>query len=322
MKKPPIRHSTLVAAVAALSVLPMAASATEPYAVLHDDFTNPPNALNTNIWARSGVFTPVHIVSDGQLTMRSAGWAHHATITSVMNTFNFFESEYTVEATLVDLTEPDWDAHPIDERGRREVYFILGPAATWDEYRDWDGQYYQFEGFAFSLRWQVTSLDEPASGGLFLHSDNEATGIGNPGLSNLPTGISYTVDASTFTIELEGATFVDTGLSSLSGTHSLDDTEWDDRYYFMVVLHQYALDVNVPGDVVFDSITVFGEPPPAPTEWAGYEILDDSWIDTGAWLGYLNVALSPWIYSDRMQRWIYLPEDHVFAYGAWLYAHM
>ena len=300
---------------------PMPVSQSMPIILLSDDFTDPAGSLDSRRWTQGGWAAPIHIVSEGRLTIRSSGWAHYASITSVSDTFNFFLREHSVSVNLSDFPEPDWETDPANENGRREVYFVLGPASDWAQYIDRNEQYYRWEGFGFSLRWQVTSMEEPAGGGLFLRSDNEATGIENAELSGVPTGITFTVNASEFSIELEGATFVDTGLNSMSGPHALDDATWDNRYYLLVVLHQHALDPAVVGQVGLDSITVVADGElPLPTEWAGYPILEGAWVDAGEWMGLLYVGQSPWVYSERLQHWLYLREEYVLPDGAWVFS--
>ena len=55
-----------------------------------------------------------------------------------------------------------------------------------------------------------------------------------------------------------------------------------------------------------------------PTEWAGYPIVD-GYVDTGAFLGWLNISADPWIWSLSLNKYIYLPEEFVAEAGAWSY---
>lgn len=52
--------------------------------------------------------------------------------------------------------------------------------------------------------------------------------------------------------------------------------------------------------------------------WAGFPV-EDSWADTGGWLGYLYVGSEPWVWSFSMGTWLYLPESGVKPSGAWAY---
>ena len=55
------------------------------------------------------------------------------------------------------------------------------------------------------------------------------------------------------------------------------------------------------------------------TLWAGYEVAELGWVDTGTWMGYLNVASGDWVWSASLATYIYLPEDFVSESGAWTY---
>lgn len=58
-----------------------------------------------------------------------------------------------------------------------------------------------------------------------------------------------------------------------------------------------------------------------PATWAGYAIDEETGnVDTGAWLGWLNVTNAPWIYSYSLGNYIYLNESDVDPEGgAWAY---
>lgn len=54
-------------------------------------------------------------------------------------------------------------------------------------------------------------------------------------------------------------------------------------------------------------------------KWAGYDKDDQGNVDTGAWMGYLNVAAGDWVWSYSLPGWIYLPEGNVSTGGAWTF---
>lgn len=53
--------------------------------------------------------------------------------------------------------------------------------------------------------------------------------------------------------------------------------------------------------------------------WAGFEVLDQGWVNTGSWLGYVNVWGEPWVYSLNLDALLYIPENAVQPYGGWAY---
>lgn len=42
-------------------------------------------------------------------------------------------------------------------------------------------------------------------------------------------------------------------------------------------------------------------------------------IDTGAYMGYLEVSKAPWVYSYNMGKYLYIPEDGAGLFGNWTY---
>lgn len=45
------------------------------------------------------------------------------------------------------------------------------------------------------------------------------------------------------------------------------------------------------------------------TVWHGFAVNADAQVNTGHYLGWLNVAHAPWVYSYAFETWIYLPEN-------------
>jgi len=57
-----------------------------------------------------------------------------------------------------------------------------------------------------------------------------------------------------------------------------------------------------------------------PLLWAGYQIEPDGRsVNTGDWLGWIDVGTPPWVYSYTLNKFIYLPEDEITDLGAWSY---
>lgn len=56
-----------------------------------------------------------------------------------------------------------------------------------------------------------------------------------------------------------------------------------------------------------------------PVTWGGYEVDNLGWINTGAWMGYLNVTAAPWVWVNSLAKYIYMPEANVSTSGAWIY---
>jgi hypothetical protein len=52
--------------------------------------------------------------------------------------------------------------------------------------------------------------------------------------------------------------------------------------------------------------------------WGGYPITNGS-ANTGEWMGWLNVASAPFVYSYSLDTWFFLPEPAAGAPGGWAY---
>jgi hypothetical protein len=56
------------------------------------------------------------------------------------------------------------------------------------------------------------------------------------------------------------------------------------------------------------------------TLWGGFTINTETGnVNTGDWLGLLNVSTEPWAYSYDLEAFVYMPEAHVSEAGAWAY---
>jgi hypothetical protein len=53
--------------------------------------------------------------------------------------------------------------------------------------------------------------------------------------------------------------------------------------------------------------------------WAGFPVGEDDNVDTGSFLGWINVASGDWVYSFSMEKYVYLPESWVTESGSWTY---
>jgi hypothetical protein len=72
--------------------------------------------------------------------------------------------------------------------------------------------------------------------------------------------------------------------------------------------------------VAIDNIEVTGPQIDPPGTWNGYDLVDDAWVDNVGQLGWINVLNDPWLWSDNLGEWVYLPEDsEPGTAGVWFY---
>lgn len=48
--------------------------------------------------------------------------------------------------------------------------------------------------------------------------------------------------------------------------------------------------------------------------WYGYPVAAEQWVDTGAWMGWVNIAFDPWIWVDALSKYVYIGDDSGWAY--------
>ena len=62
--------------------------------------------------------------------------------------------------------------------------------------------------------------------------------------------------------------------------------------------------------------------PEAPTlgTWGPWDIADAKGnVDTGSWLGWLNVVHKPFVWSYDLESYLYIEEDNIDSDGSWSY---
>jgi hypothetical protein len=53
--------------------------------------------------------------------------------------------------------------------------------------------------------------------------------------------------------------------------------------------------------------------------WGGFVIDEEGNVDTGSLIGWINVLAGDWIWVWSLEKYVYLPESFVTAFGAWSY---
>ncbi|NDV62016.1 hypothetical protein G0Q06_06095 [Puniceicoccales bacterium CK1056] len=72
-------------------------------------------------------------------------------------------------------------------------------------------------------------------------------------------------------------------------------------------------------DAKIDNI-VIKSPTPIGDTWAGFEIINGQFVDTGSLLGILEISSDPWVYSYTIGKYIFAPQSAVARSGGWFYA--
>jgi hypothetical protein len=116
----------------------------------------------------------------------------------------------------------------------------------------------------------------------------------------------------------------------LKATIDLDADTYDLSYavdggeFFTVETGAYTSDIQKfrlatvkfgAGDfILVEGITVTGTGTAPTPMWNGFEMDENGWVDTGAWLGLVNVTNDPWIWNESISGYMYMPNDSGWAY--------
>lgn len=74
------------------------------------------------------------------------------------------------------------------------------------------------------------------------------------------------------------------------------------------------------GSIYAEGIQAYIERTSGTPQWAGFDIGEDGWVDTGSWMGLVNVTNDPWIWVENLAQYLYIPADATSETGAWVYA--
>ena len=77
---------------------------------------------------------------------------------------------------------------------------------------------------------------------------------------------------------------------------------------FLVVINTYEL------SLVIHEAGSGGNP------WDPYNVSPEGWTDTGNWLGVVNIANRPWIWSGVLNSYLYIPDEAIDEGGGWAFA--
>lgn len=106
----------------------------------------------------------------------------------------------------------------------------------------------------------------------------------------------------------------DTGSQSLTFSLTVDANTPPDTYELVFAIAGKSSGMYAQEEAFY--LEVAGA---APTTWAGYEFDELGNLNTEAWLGWLNITYSPWVYVYDLSSYVYLPEEDVLSGGSWVY---
>ncbi|NDV61451.1 glycoside hydrolase family 16 protein [Puniceicoccales bacterium CK1056] len=137
--------------------------------------------------------------------------------------------------------------------------------------------------------------------------------------SSLRSDETVTTEAVIFVYDSNGAPLpasVSVAIDSVSGDFNLSTTLEAGPVSGVLTGFAIRTPKDSTGSITFSNLSATVE---KVTTWANWTSTDGSNVDTGDWLGWIYIKEAPWIWSHALSTWIYLPEDHVTASGAWTY---
>ena len=136
----------------------------------------------------------------------------------------------------------------------------------------------------------------------------------------------FQIDARLLSIGADGMAdpvLLDSLTATLATTDLISDTE---LFAGFNLQRSYTIASGEPlfGFSNFDNFSVVTGGGDDPMTYGGYDIVvngnGEQWIDTASFMGWLNVDLAPWLYSQTLDTYIYLPEDFLSdETGSWTY---
>jgi hypothetical protein len=84
----------------------------------------------------------------------------------------------------------------------------------------------------------------------------------------------------------------------------------------------YRLIIENPGGSASSDVLELTVKSPEVTQWASYPIVEDStgqYVDTGTWIGWIEVTARPWIWHLGTNSWFYTAETVVESSSGWIY---
>lgn len=98
--------------------------------------------------------------------------------------------------------------------------------------------------------------------------------------------------------------------------------------YFLIALSRGNLAAEKGQDpTYFDNIYVdtTGVNATSPVEgglgkWGPFDIYDEAGnVDTGSWMGFVNIGFDPWIWSYSLNQYLYIDSNSITSSGSWVY---
>lgn len=86
--------------------------------------------------------------------------------------------------------------------------------------------------------------------------------------------------------------------------------EYDGTSAVVIAFGGYDTDVKIDNIVVTSAA-------PDDNKWAGYDIDENGYVNTGDWMGMVYAANEPWVWRAETGEWLYIPDTAVTTGGVW-----
>lgn len=169
--------------------------------------------------------------------------------------------------------------------------------------------------------------DEPDGGNLVFSGLNPGTTYTFTAFGSSPPSMGsntrYTVTGATTGNAFIGVTgnaltvYVEAGIAPrIAVVGSIQPTP--EGIITLNVNQKFALDRTNQNGTFFLSALAIADDNAAPT-WGPFPVAENGLVDTGRWLGWVDIAAAPWVWVLATSQWVYLPEDQIAPEGGWMF---
>jgi endoglucanase len=241
-------------------------------ALLHDAFDD--GTLDNAVWTKGGSNNPVQTVRDGSLRLVSNGMMNQAFVVTQRDDFNFFKQPLTV---VWDVVGDKTLAGPYAATRFSKAYGGLQIGATSVAKReDWSGA--QLGLTAWPGEVAAQGFDAPwfytLNLGRLMPSDPTksygAEWVEDWKIGGVPQRLVWSLDATDWSVEVQGARFVNGDPQRRSGKHELKEADFAASGFHLLMFASAAVASMEPGanfisaSVYTDRIGVFASPEAIP----------------------------------------------------------
>ena len=106
-----------------------------------------------------------------------------------------------------------------------------------------------------------------------------------------------------------------TGLDSITEATTFRIAAWFPNGFDATKPHPLA--IGWPSDdelTTTPALLLTGTVADAGQTWYGYTVAAENWVDTGNWMGWVNITFDPWVWVEGLAKYVYVNDDSGWVY--------